>query len=454
MPFNANAAPLPSAPRAPTAPEVTTLPNGVRVVSSENYSALTGFGIYVNVGTKHESAENQGSCYFLQQFAVKDNEDLSAFGLVRTMSENGCDFTASSSRESVVYTGEGIRESAPFLIRTMFSAVFRNKFDDWQLTEIKETLHKKDHDDHGHQGAAASDPDILEAIHAAAFPGQALGQPLHPSKGQDFSHITEASLRSFLATHFVPSRIVLSGTGINHQDLVSLVTPLFGSLKASSNPPQLDAPAYTGGDWRSHEPRQDGLTHVALAFQAPSLKSKDLAALCVLQTLMGGGSSFSAGGPGKGMYTRLFRQVLNKHEWIQDSHAFTSLFEDTSLFGIYGTTFPAYAGELVRILAEQAQGMAGTVAAADLDRAKAGLKSALLMQLESRGVQLDDLGRQLSIYGALETPQQVCAKVDAVTAEDIVRVARELIKSPVSVAASGDLTTVPRYEDIAKHLKQ
>jgi processing peptidase subunit alpha len=47
--------------------------------------------------------------------------------------------------------------------------------------------------------------------------------------------------------------------------------------------------------------------------QIESWHSEDIYALCVLQMLMGGGSSFSSGGPGKGMYSRLYSRVLNQH---------------------------------------------------------------------------------------------------------------------------------------------
>ena len=53
----------------------------------------------------------------------------------------------------------------------------------------------------------------------------------------------------------------------------------------------------------------------------------------VLQQLLGGGSSFSAGGPGKGMYTRLYRDVLNQHHWVESAESFVSIHESTGMLG-------------------------------------------------------------------------------------------------------------------------
>lgn len=58
---------------------------------------------------------------------------------------------------------------------------------------------------------------------------------------------------------------------------------------------------------------------------------KTATAVVVLQTLLGGGESFSAGGPGKGMYSRLYRNVLNKYIWARGCTAFHSVYNDTGL---------------------------------------------------------------------------------------------------------------------------
>lgn len=54
------------------------------------------------------------------------------------------------------------------------------------------------------------------------------------------------------------------------------------------------------------------LAHVVLGLESCSHNDDDFVAFCVLNMLMGGGGSFSAGGPGKGMYSRLYLNVLNR----------------------------------------------------------------------------------------------------------------------------------------------
>lgn len=197
----------------------------------------------------------------------------------------------------------------------------------------------------------------------------------------------------------------------------------------------------------------DGLTHVALAFETANWHSPDLVAMCVLQMLMGGGGSFSAGGPGKGMYSRLYSNVLNKHDWAETATCFNSIFTDSSLFGIYGTSLPDKSSKLVDVMTRELIRMSGPVDATELRRAKNQLRSAVYMQLESRTLKLEDVGRQVMTYGKVQTPADISAQIEAVQADDIQRVAKAMLQTPLSVAAAGDLSHLPRYEQIQRAFK-
>ncbi|MCI14170.1 mitochondrial-like-processing peptidase subunit alpha-like, partial [Trifolium medium] len=54
--------------------------------------------------------------------------------------------------------------------------------------------------------------------------------------------------------------------------------------------------------------------------------------------LLGGGGSFSAGGPGKGMYSRLYLRVLNEYPQVHSISAFNNIYNNTGIFGIQVTT--------------------------------------------------------------------------------------------------------------------
>ena len=171
--------------------------------------------------------------------------------------------------------------------------------------------------------------------------------------------------------------------------------------------------------------------------------------MTVLNTLMGGGGSFSAGGPGKGMYSRLYNRVLNKHAWAQNCTSFHSVFDDTGIIGISGVAEGMHAEDMVAVMAKELAAVAnGKIDTKELARAKAQTVSSILMNLESRAVVAEDIGRQILTYGERKSPSEFIAAINALTAAEVSAVAAEALKSNPTLCVVGDLTAAPRFEQV------
>ena len=256
-----------------------------------------------------------------------------------------------------------------------------------------------------------------------------------------------------------PNNVVVAGAGIQHSDLLELAEKYFGHLKSSpdGDPKGIDS-VYTGGTYRKDLQTTDGFTRVAVAFETGGWHSDDLVPACVLQTLLGGGSSFSAGGPGKGMYSRLYRQVLNRYYWAENCEAFTSFHNESGLLGISGSAPGNKAGDMTKVLVEHFMKLAtDLVEDEELDRARNMLKCNVLTQLESRLVLFEDVGRQILTYGERQNNEEICEKIDNVTGEvlrDLVRKAigvdqRKSIK-PTVCAVGDTVAFVPQQSEIER----
>jgi len=295
---------------------------------------------------------------------------------------------------------------------------------------------------------------MLDAVHEAAYHDNTVGRPIQPTPSQ-LEKFTPKLLKEYARTFFNPKRIIVGGVGVDHGSFVDSVSKMFSKLPADSSPP-VEKARYTGGEIkmdRRHSEKSDAtdrdLTHLAFAFETASWHDKDVVPMCVLQVLMGGGGSFSAGGPGKGMYSRLYRNVLNSHHFFDTATCFTSIFSDTALFGVYGSAPPEHATAMAEVLVTELIRMSGDINEEELKRAKNQLKSSVYYQLENRNLTLEDLCRQLSVYGKIETPQTVVGWIDQVTVDDVHRVAKAMLKTPLTLAAYGDLRNVPRYDQVA-----
>jgi len=235
-------------------------------------------------------------------------------------------------------------------------------------------------------------------------------------------------------------------TSAPHQATVS---PLDPSLIQPAPLSTLDQPSHYTGGFLALPPLpvpQNNLSiplsHIHVAFEALPISSDDIYALATLQTLLGGGGSFSAGGPGKGMYSRLYTNVLNQHGWVESCVAFNHSYTDSGLFGIAASCEPGKVGHMVDVMCRELQALTldsgfASLQTAEVNRAKNQLRFSLLMNLESRLIELEDLGRQVQVHGRKVGVKEMCSKIEALTVADLRRVAKQVFTGKVENKGKG-----------------
>lgn len=216
--------------------------------------------------------------------------------------------------------------------------------------------------------------------------------------------------------------------------------------------------AYVGGmlNWSNPD---NPLCNVSMALNCPA--SSDLKSnipLAIIQMLLGGGGSFSAGGPGKGMYSRLYTQMLNRYSWLEHARVFSQDYQSKrigGLFGINASCIPKYAPLLLKSMASYLSNqLTSSLTSIELSRAKNQLKSAILMGMESRQLMLENFSQQLTT-GTFIPPRELCKRIDEVGEEELRAVGKELVSGTrISVAAYGQIEAVPSYEEITSIFKQ
>ncbi|KAJ0416094.1 peptidase M16 inactive domain-containing protein [Aspergillus carlsbadensis] len=225
----------------------------------------------------------------------------------------------------------------------------------------------------------------------------------------------------------------------------------FGSKDNSSAAGGLDltrSSHYTGGFLTlppippPANPMLPRLSYIHLAFEALPISDPDIYALATLQTLLGGGGSFSAGGPGKGMYSRLYTNVLNQHGWVESCMAFNHGYTDSGIFGISASCSPTRTNQMLEVMCRELQALTldngyTALQPQEVNRAKNQLRSSLLMNLESRMVELEDLGRQVQVHGRKIGVKEMCKHIESLTVEDLRRVARKVFGGQVQNKGQG-----------------
>lgn len=155
------------------------------------------------------------------------------------------------------------------------------------------------------------------------------------------------------------------------------------------------------------------------------------------------------------MYSRLYTHVLNHHPSVDHCSSFHHIYSDTSLFGLSltahahhppSTILPLMAHQLSLLLYHP-------IPQTELQRAKNQLMSSLVMAVESRIVEVEDLGRQILVHGRKVSVQEMCEMVGKVQGEDIRRVMKRVVgdgmKGQPSILVMGR-EDIGGWEDVFK----
>ncbi|KAF9925022.1 Mitochondrial-processing peptidase subunit alpha [Linnemannia zychae] len=461
---------------------VTKLPNGVRVATEDSQGHFAALGVYVDAGSRYEDDSTRGVSHILDRLAFKSTKNRTAEAMMADLEAAGGNVMCSSSRESIMYQSALLPQDLPKMLAIMADTIRNPAVTEDELEEQRVSA--------GHEIEEYwSKPEMIlpELLHTVAYKDNTLGNPLLCPL-ESLATMTTDNIKKYINTWYRPERIVVSAVGADHDKVVDLTHKYFGDMKASTesesgsveasgsaqenkggifkslfgksesttasgvlkpdfNTLSRQVAKYTGGTLLIEDESQP-FTHLFVGFEGLSIHDDDIYALATLQLLMGGGSSFSAGGPGKGMYSRLFVNVLNHYNWIESCMSFNHCYSDSGLFGISGSCYPGYETMLLEVIVRELELTTrtgkGGIAQGELDRAKNQLRSSVLMNLESKMVQLEDLGRQVQVHGAKVPVEELCAKIEKVTRQDMVRVARRVFGGQVAAltGGTGDVTIV------------
>ncbi|XGW31807.1 hypothetical protein V3C99_010184 [Haemonchus contortus] len=443
--------------------KMTTMKSKIRVVSKPHYGDYCTVGVAIESGSRFESGYPLGISHLVEKLAFGSTSNHSSRDeIYAVLQQNGGLIDCQSTRDTFIYAASCHVTGLKAVMEIIANAIWRAQNTPEELEEAK-LIVQYEIDDMPKK-IESTEPLLTDWLHMAAFRDNTLGFSKFTTK-EGLRKITREHINSYISQYHAPERIFVAGVGVSHDELVAAVQRHFepGTAIWDKNPdlllpnlPQIDRSVaqYTGGEMRIQKDLSTlaigtpypNLAHVALGFEGVSYKDPDFVVFCVLHMLLGGGGSFSVGGPGKGMYTRLYTDVMNRFHWIYNATAYNHSYADAGLFSVHASSDPEQINDVLVIILDQFFKLLKGVEKEELDRAKIQLKSQLMMNLEVRPVMFEDLSRQVIGHGYRRKPQEYLEKIESVTGEEIVRIAERMLAGRPSLVAYGDIGKLASYE--------
>jgi predicted Zn-dependent peptidase len=408
----------------------TVLPGGLRVVT-EHLPAVrsAAFGIWAGVGSCDEDHAHAGATHYLEHLLFKGTGRRTALEISAALDAVGGELNAFTGKEYTCYYARVLDADLPLAIDVLSDMVTNSLIEpkdvDAERGVILEEIAMNDDD--------PSDT-VHEAFAAQLFGDTTLGRPILGTV-ESINSITREQIADHYQARYTPPSLVVAAAGsIQHEAVVAGVRESFAVASATAaapDPPRLGGlgEAVPGGAGRGVKLVSRSIEQANLVLGCEGLSRNDdrRFALGILNAALGGGMS-----------SRLFQEVREKRGLAYSVYSFASQHAETGTWGVYVGCLPAKADEVLAICQEEiAKVVSGGLTDAELERGKGQLRGSIVLSLEDPSSRMSRLGKAELVYPRLEPVEEILASIEAVTHDDVRRVAAEILDQPKVLAVVG-----------------
>ena len=411
-----------------------TLSNGLRVLTApQPHAQSVSCLVMLAAGSRYETAETNGIAHFAEHMFFKGTERRpTARDIAGEVDGIGGEFNAFTGKE---YTGYYVRCAAATrdtALDVLVDMLRNSSFDPDEIEREKGVIVEE-------MNMYFDTPrDFIGGAYESLLYGdQPLGWDIIGRK-ETVRDATRETFLEYVDRWYRPDRMVVGVGGQIGNGLLPRLEELLGDLepRETGSPAPVELPA-NGGRVKVHT-KQSDQAHLVLGVRSRPLADPDRYVLQLLATVLGGGMS-----------SRLFTEVRERrglaYYVFGTNHAYT---DAGSLHAQSGVDINRI-DDAVTTIVEQFRLLASEPVPSDeLEKARAFAKGRFVLQLESpHGTIMFGLRREV-LEGQATEPADVLAALDAVTAEDIQRVARDVLESGFRLAVIGPFDDAERFEQL------
>lgn len=410
----------------------TVLPGGLRVVTETIPTVRSvSLGVWVGAGSCWETDANQGISHLIEHMLFKGTAHRTARLLAQEIDGRGGSLNAFTSKEHTCYYARVLDDHLPVAVDVLSDMIGHSTLDPAELTKEKGVIAEeiRMYED-------VPDEIVHDLFAAASWPGHPLGRPVLGT-AQAVLDLPRTAILQYISDHYTTGNMVVAAAGnVEHERTVQLMEQAFAAPdghRAAGWPEGPITPARPRAAVRVRDTEQ---VHLVLGCPGLPLEHPDIYALHIINTIIGGGAT-----------SHLFQEIREDRGLAYSVYSYTSSFRNSGMFAVYAGTSPATWREVLGLLAAELDcaGAAG-LPADEVIQAREQLKGQLMLSMESTSGRMTRLGRGELAYGEVLSPDEILARIDAVTPEQVAAVCARLFTEPgrvlaaVGPLAGGDLS--------------
>ncbi|MEV0354336.1 pitrilysin family protein [Nonomuraea sp. NPDC050680] len=406
----------------------TVLPGGLRVVTETMPTVRSvAVGMWVGIGSRDEDSQHMGATHFLEHLLFKGTPTRDTMEISASIEGIGGEINAFTAKEYTCYYARVLDEDLPVAVDVLADVVTSSLITPDDVESERGVILEE---------IAMHDDDPSDVVHeqfaAALYGDSPIGRPILGTV-ESINELPRDRIVGYYQHHYQPCRTVVSVAGnIRHEDVVELVARAYERAGALGGPLEPDPPRTSGPGARTQSrvkvlDRPTEQANLVLGTTGMSRTDERRFALGVLNAALGGGMS-----------SRLFQEIREKRGLAYSAYSYTSAYADTGQFGIYVGCLPSKIDDVLKICRDEVVRVVDDGLDADeIMRGKGQMRGGLVLGLEDTGSRMSRIGKNELVYDELLSVDEVLARIEAVTPDEIAEVAADVLNRPLTLAVIG-----------------
>ncbi len=388
-----------------------SLDNGIRLVHLNIPGMVAHCGIIVNTGSRDETENEHGIAHFIEHMLFKGTRKRKAYHILSRLEDVGGEINAYTTKEETAVHASFLKEHYERAIELISDITFSSTFPEKEIEKEKDVVIEE-------INSYLDTPSelIFDDFEELIFAGQSIGRNILGTP-ESVKSITRAKLTSFISNNYNTRQMVFCSVGnISNEKILKLFKANFDGIVTNQ---------VTIRKYKSWEYKPSTLTKKMDTFQnhciignlAYDLKDNRRMGMFLLNNILGG----------QGLNSRLNLSLREKNGFAYNVESSYSPYYDTGIFSIYFGTDKQYLDKSISIaLAELKRLRVQKLGTVQLSKAKTQIKGYLARGYENHESLMLSLGKSLQIFDKIDSIEDICKKIDKVTASDLLETANDI----------------------------
>jgi len=388
--------------------------------------------VFIGVGSRFESDSLAGAAHLVEHLMFKGTRRRpTSRQISETIERIGGVINAATDKEATVYWTKTAAQHLPISIDLLADMLQFSRLTPRDVARERTVIVEE-------LGMSMDDPQdwVHNLVDEAMWPGHPVGRDVAGTR-ESVLGLRRPGLRRFLGSYYGSTNAILVvAGGVQPREVRELAAKHFSEWKRSEPRSFLPAPDIGRGHSIRLEERATEQVHLCMAYPGLARYSPDRYALDILTTILGGSTT-----------SRLFLEVRERLALAYDIHVYTQRLADTGSVVIYAGVDPARTAEAVRAIRHEVDRLRRRrVSVDELRKTTDYITGRMFLGLEDTHSVASWLGSQELLMDQIISPEQLTQAIEAVTPDDIRRVANDLFDpANIRFAAIG-----PKVDGVAE----